>query len=51
MKPSEFLKQKAGSLEQYYYIWGTKEIIPKEMDEKFVDVEDINKIINRYSKV
>ena len=36
MKPSEYLKSKC-SIEQYYNFFGTKETLPKEMDEKFVE--------------
>ena len=42
MKPSEYLRSKT-SEENYRYIWGTKEEIPKEMDKRFIDIEELKK--------
>lgn len=41
MKPSEYLKNQAGSVEVYWQTFGRNEQIPKEMDKMFISKDKI----------
>ncbi len=50
MKPSEYLKNKAGSMEMYWHTWGIDERIPKEMDKMFISKDEIRSRLAQHHK-